>query len=150
MLTENFMHSALEEAEKAALRGEVPIGCVIVRNGKIIAAASNTCEASGDPTDHAEMLAIREACRVTGEQRLTDCSLYVTLEPCPMCTGAIINARIPEVYYGASNPFFGACGSVINLFEETFGHHPKLMGGILRKECGDLLSSFFSELRNEK
>lgn len=150
MLTEKFMYDALSEAKKAALRGEVPIGCVIVKNGEIIAAASNTCEETGDPTAHAEVLAIKEACRVTGEGRLTECSLYVTLEPCPMCTGAIINARIPEVYYGASNPYFGACGSVINLFEETFGHHPRLIGGILSDECGALLTDFFTRLRDEK
>ena len=147
MTHEDYMRQALALAEEAAAAGEVPVGCVIVRDGQIIGRGRNRREEDKDPAGHAELAAIRDACRTIGDWRLTGCRLYVTLEPCPMCAGGIISARIPEVYYGAKDADFGACGSVLNLFEERFRHHPKIVGHILESECRSVLGTFFSKIR---
>ncbi len=141
------MQEALLLAREAAAAGEVPVGCVIVRQDVIIGRGRNRREEDGDALAHAELLAIRQACQTLGAWRLTDCRLYVTLEPCPMCAGGIISARIPEVFYGAKDSGIGACGSVLNLFEEGFRHRPKLRGGILQAECLEELQTFFQSLR---
>ena len=143
-----FMAQALTQAQKAIQQGEVPVGAVIVFEGKIIASAHNTREAQADATAHAEILAIKQACNALGNWRLSDCELYVTLEPCPMCAGAIINARIKRVIFGAKDPNMGCCGSVCNLFAMDFANHPKITGGILEEECKTLLQAFFKEKRN--
>ena len=137
------MDVAIELAREAFADGEVAVGCVIVRDGNIIARGRNRREHGCDATAHAEVLAIREACHALGDWRLTDCTLYVTLEPCAMCAGAIINARLSEVVYGARDPATGACGGVLNLFEEGFGHRPKLYGGVRKDLCAALLAEFF-------
>ena len=147
MTHEDYMRQALDLAREAAAAGEVPVGCVIVRDGEIIGRGRNRREEDRDPAGHAEMAAIRDACRTVGDWRLTGTRLYVTLEPCPMCAGAIISARIPEIYYGAKDADFGACGSVLNLFEENFRHHPKIVGHILEDACRELLGDFFSKIR---
>ena len=147
MTHEDYMRLALELAEEAAEAGEVPVGCVIVRDGQVIGRGRNRREEDKDPAGHAEMAAIRDACRTVGDWRLTGARLYVTLEPCPMCAGGIISARIPEVYYGAKDRDFGACGSVLNLFEENFRHHPKIVGHILEEECREVLGRFFEKIR---
>ncbi len=144
---ERYMAAALALAREAAQAGEVPVGCVIVKDGNIIGRGRNRREADASALGHAELLAIAEACRYVGGWRLGDCHLYVTLEPCPMCAGAIINARIPFVYYGAKDSGVGACSSVLNLFEEDFGHKPALRSGILGADCRDLLQQFFATLR---
>jgi len=148
-LHEKFMREALQQAEEARKSGEVPVGCVIVRGGEIIARGRNRREEKQSTLSHAETEAIREANRVLGSWRLEDCALYVTLEPCPMCAGAIINARIPRVFYGARDSVMGACGGVINLFMEDFPNRPALVGGILREECGKILEDFFRDLRKQ-
>ena len=142
------MREALVLAREAAEAGEVPVGCVIVRDGEIIGRGRNHREKKQSTLSHAETEAIHEANRTLGSWRLEDCSLYVTLEPCPMCAGAIINARIPKVFYGARDSVMGACGGVLNLFMEDFPHHPALVGGILAEECRDLLTDFFRSLRD--
>lgn len=144
------MAQALELAKQAGAAGDVPVGCVIVHKGQVIAQGKNRREVAQNAIAHAEMEAIQQACQVLGGWRLSDCSMYVTLEPCPMCAGGIISARIPEVYYGAKDNGIGACGSVLNLFEEEFRHKPKLVGGILKEECTALLSEFFQELRKKE
>ena len=145
---EQYMALALELAREAAAAGEVPVGCVVVSpDGEIIGRGRNLREETGDACAHAEVLAIREACEHLGTWRLSGCTLYVTLEPCPMCAGAIINARIPTVVYGAKEPLSGSCGSVINLFEERYGHHPAIYGGVLREDCAGVLSDFFRTVR---
>ena len=144
---ERYMRLALEEANAAFAQGEVPVGCVIVRDGAVIARGHNRREQTQNALSHAETEAIQMACKAVGDWRLSDCTLYVTLEPCPMCAGAILNARVGTVVYGASDATFGACGGVMNLFEEAFGVHPKLYGGVLAEECGSLLQTFFKELR---
>lgn len=144
-----FMREALSLAREAAAHGEVPVGCVIVRGGEIIARGRNRREETGDARAHAEMEAIGAACAQKGDWRLSDCTLYVTLEPCPMCAGAILNARVGTVVYGASDTVFGACGGVMNLFEEAFGYRPRLYGGVMADECGDLLSDFFTRIRTQ-
>lgn len=144
---EEFMAQALALAEEAAAAGEVPVGCVIVREGQVIARGRNRREEKQSTASHAEMEAIRQANEVLGSWRLDDCALYVTLEPCPMCAGAIINARIPRVYYGARDSAMGACGGVLNLFMEDFPHHPALVGGIMEGECRQVLTEFFQRLR---
>ena len=146
---ETYMRLALEEARAAGARGEVPVGCVIVRNDEIIARGSNHREETKNALSHAETEAIQAACAATGDWRLSDCTLYVTLEPCPMCAGAILNARVGTVVYGASDPTFGACGGVMNLFEEAFGIHPRLYGGVLAEECTEVLQTFFRGLRKD-
>lgn len=147
MSHEEYMKEALCLAREAGDAGDVPVGCVIVRDGEIIAKGRNRREEDQNALAHAELEAIKEACKALGGWRLSGCRLYVTLEPCPMCAGGIISARIPEVYYGAKDSGIGACGSVLNLFEEEFRHHPKLVGGILQEECKEELSKFFQKLR---
>ena len=142
-----YMGLAIELAREALEDGEVPVGCVVVHNGMVDGRGRNRREHGHDATAHAEMLAIREACRLLGGWRLSGCTLYVTLEPCAMCTGAIINARIPEVVYGARDRSAGACGGILNLFEEGFGHRPRLYGGVRAEECAELLAAFFQARR---
>ena len=144
---EYFMSQALELAREAQADGDVPVGCVIVRDGEIIGRGRNRREANGDATAHAELDAIRDACARTGSWRLHGCTLYVTLEPCPMCAGGIINARVDEIRYGARDEKAGCCGSVLNLFEERFNHHPRIYRGPLTRECEEILQRFFENLR---
>ena len=145
---EQYMRMALELARKAAAEGEVPVGCVIAdENGKVIGRGRNRREENADATAHAEIEAIREAGKALGSWRLDGCTLYVTLEPCPMCAGAIINARVPMLVFGAADAVSGSCGSVIDLFFERYGHQPKVLGGVLGEESAALLRAFFSSLR---
>lgn len=144
----DFMKQAILLAEKAGLEGEVPVGAVIVRNGEVIATGQNRRESMKNAVKHAEVEAIENACEVLGSWRLEDCELYVTLEPCPMCAGAIINARIPKVVYGATDIKGGACDSVVNLFNLPFNHKPEVWAGILEQECSELLQEFFKGKRN--
>ena len=131
-------------------RGEVPIGAVVVRAGEIVARAHNRRELDQDPSAHAEFAALCAAARSLGRWRLSDCTVYVTLEPCPMCAGAIINSRLRRVVYGASDPKAGSCGSVANLFELPYNHKPELVSGFMAEECSALLTDFFAELRKKK
>ena len=145
---ERYMDEALALAREAAGAGDVPVGCVIVDEaGQIIGRGRNRREENGDATAHAEIEAIREACRARGDWRLDGCRIYVTLEPCPMCAGAIINARVGALIFGAREAQTGACGSVIDLFFERFGHQPRVTEGIRRAESAALLQSFFQERR---
>ena len=144
---QDYMRRALELAEQAREQGDVPVGCVIVRDGEIIGEGRNRREERGDATAHAELEAIRDACRRIGGWRLHRCTMYVTLEPCPMCAGGIINARVDEVHYGARDEKAGACGSVLNLFEERFNHHPRMYRGPLEQPCEAILQEFFQNLR---
>lgn len=144
---EVWMARALELAREAMAEGEVPVGCVIVWDGQIIGEGRNRRESARSALGHAEIEAIDQACRHMRGWRLHRAALYVTLEPCPMCAGAIINARIPAVYYGSKDEKAGCCGSVLNLFEERFNHHPRVYGGILSEPCTDLLRDFFLGLR---
>ena len=148
-MEENFMRQALVLAREAAAAGEVPVGCVIVREGHVVGRGRNRREEKQAACSHAEMEAIAEANRTLGSWRLEDCELYVTLEPCPMCAGAILNARIRRVWFGARDRAFGACGGVTNLFMENFPHPPALVGGVLEEECQSLLSAFFGRLRED-
>ena len=148
MEREEYMRQALALAEEAAGHGDVPVGCVVVKDGAVIGRGCNRREERGDAVAHAEVEAIRQACRAVGGWNLHDCALYVTLEPCPMCAGAIINARVGTVCYGARDEKAGACGSVLNLFEERFNHHPRLYRGPLEEECRALLQNFFESLRS--
>jgi tRNA(adenine34) deaminase len=142
------MNLALEQARLAGAAGDVPIGAVIVREGEVIAAAGNRREADLDPTAHAEVLAIRQAAAALGGWRLPATTLYVTLEPCAMCAGAIVLARIPRVVFGASDPKAGAAGSVIDVLgESALNHRPEVLGGVMADECGALLSGFFAARR---
>ena len=141
------MRQALELARQAAEEGDVPVGCVIVKDGAVVGRGRNRREERGDATAHAELEAIRDACARLGSWRLHGCTLYVTLEPCPMCAGAILNARIARVYYGARDSVMGACGGVLNLFMEDFPNRPALVGGILEAECRQALTDFFQGLR---
>ena len=145
----DYMDLALEEAKKAAALGEVPVGAVIVQNGKVIARAHNRRETDQNALAHAEVLAIAQACRALGSWRLENCTLYVTLEPCPMCSGAIINSRIARVVYGAADPRTGCADSVIRLFDEPFNHTPILVPGIREEACSLLLRTFFLNLRSQ-
>ena len=144
---ERFMRMALQEAKEAFDADEIPVGAVIVCKDRVVARAHNLTECLGDVTAHAEMQAITSAAASLGGKYLTDCTLYVTLEPCPMCAGAILNARIPRVYYGARDREMGACGGVLNLFMEDFPQRPALVGGILEEECRGVLTDFFRRLR---
>ncbi len=145
---EKYMRHAIVQAQRAFDAGEIPVGCVIVdKDGRIIGRGQNTRERTRSALGHAELAAIDEACRATGDWRLEGCTLYVTLEPCPMCTGAIINARIPCVVFGAREENFGSCGSVIDLFSERYGHHPAVYAGVLENECTTLLTDFFRKIR---
>jgi tRNA(adenine34) deaminase len=144
----SFMEQALDEARKAQARGEVPVGCVVVRNGTIIAAAGNRTLADRDPTAHAEMLAIRAAAKIVGSERLTDCDLHVTLEPCAMCAAAISFARIHRLYYGAADPKGGAVEHGARFFTQPTCHHrPEIYGGISESASADLLREFFAARR---
>ena len=147
---EDFMRQALDLAREAAAAGEVPVGCVIVKDGAVIGRGRNRREEKQQAFSHAEMEAMAQANETLGSWRLEGCTLYVTLEPCPMCAGAIINARIDRVYYGARDEAMGACGGVLNLFMENFPHHPALVGGVLAEECRAVLSDFFAGLRKER
>ena len=143
-----FMRLALREAERALEHDDVPIGAVIVRGGEVLAGAHNERELRGDPTAHAEVLALREAARLDGSWRVLDAILYVTLEPCAMCAGALVLARLPRVVYGARDPKAGACGSVLDVLgEPRLNHRPEVAGGLLAQECGALLSAFFAARR---
>jgi tRNA(adenine34) deaminase len=145
---EYFMRLALREAERALEHDDVPVGCVIAREGEVIAAAPNERELRGDPTAHAEVLALREAARATGGWRLADVALYVTLEPCAMCAGAMVLARVPRVVYGAVDPKAGAAGSVLDvLAEPRLNHRPEVAGGLLEGEAAALLQAFFAPRR---
>ena len=144
MEREEYMALALALAREAADAGEVPVGCVIADGeGRVIGRGRNRREERGDATAHAEVEAIRQACAALGNWRLENCSIYVTLEPCPMCTGAIINSRIPTVVFGAREALSGSCGSVIDLFFENYGFQPRVYGGVCRDECAALLRNFF-------
>lgn len=147
---EKFMKAALKLAHKAAEEGEVPVGCVVVCDGKIVGRGRNRRETKKTALGHAELEAIGKACRKLGGWRLHKCDLYVTLEPCPMCTGAIINARIRTVYYGAPDPKAGSCGTLVNLFELPYNHQPAVVGGLLEDECAGALRDFFRGLRERK
>ena len=142
-----FMDEALALAREAAAEGEVPVGCVIVRKGIIVGRGRNRREKNRSALAHAEVEAIRQACETLGGWRLWECTLYVTLEPCPMCAGAIINARIPRVVYGARDAKAGSCGSVCDLFAMDYNHRPSVEAGIRQEECAALLTEFFQELR---
>lgn len=145
---EKYMKIALELAKQAGDMGEIPVGCVITdADGEIIGRGQNNREQTKSALGHAELVAIDEACRKIGDHRLEGCTIYITLEPCPMCTGAIINARIPTVVFGAREDNFGSCGSVIDLFSERFGHKPKVYVGVLQTECARLLKDFFKKIR---
>ncbi len=143
-----YMAEALVLAHAARSRGEVPVGAIVVRDGAIVGRGGNAPIAANDPTAHAEIAALREAARALGNYRLPGCALYVTLEPCAMCAGAILHSRISRLVFGASDPKTGACGSVIDLFAETrLNHHATAEGGVLADQCGKLLSEFFADLR---
>ena len=142
-----YMKKALLRAKAAARVGEVPVGALIVRNGLIVSTGRNFREGKNNAISHAEIIAIDRACRKLGRWRLFDCTLYVTLEPCPMCAGAIINARIPRVVFGAYDRKAGVFGSVTDLTQLPFNHKPEIVGGVLAEECGAQLSNFFKSLR---
>lgn len=144
-----FMQAAIEQAMLAASEDEVPVGAVIVKDGEIISRGRNRRELGKNALYHAETEAIDNACKALGGWRLMGCTLYVTLEPCPMCAGAIINSRIERVVFGAYDKKAGSCGSVVNLFELPYNHKPELSGGVLEEECAELLSSFFKKLRKK-
>ena len=146
---EAFMAEALALARAAQQRGEVPVGAIVVKDGAIVGRGGNAPIAANDPTAHAEIAALRDAARALGNYRLPGCALYVTLEPCAMCVGAILHARISRLVYGARDPKTGACGSVVDLFAEPrLNHHATAHGGVLADECGKLLSNFFAGLRS--
>lgn len=146
-----YMQIALDLAQQAALMGEVPVGAIVVKDGVIIGRGSNTPIGLHDPTAHAEIMAMREAANYLGNYRLVDCILYVTLEPCAMCSGAMQHARIAKLVYGANDPKTGACGSVVNLMAESkLNHHTEVLGGVLAVECGAVLSDFFKQRRLNK
>lgn len=145
---ETYMQMALSLAKQAGDMGEVPVGAIIVNDtGQIIGKGHNLREHTGQASAHAEMLAIAQACETMGDWRLTGCSIYISLEPCPMCAGAIFNARIPKVFYGAKDPSMGALSSVCNLFYENFDFKPQVVSGILAEEAGKLMTAFFQKLR---
>ena len=143
-----FMQEALSQARNAWVLGEVPVGALVVRDGEIIATGFNQPIANHDPTAHAEIMALRAAAAVMGNYRLPGCELFVTLEPCVMCAGAMMHARLARVVYGATDPKTGACGSIVNLFAESkLNHHTEVIGGVLAEECSQLLKDFFAERR---
>ncbi len=150
-MEEKFMQEALKEAKKAYEKKEVPVGCVIVKDGKIIGRGHNLKETKKDTTKHAEIMAIQKASKKLDSWRLLDCEMYVTLEPCSMCAGAIINARIKKIYIGTLDDKTGAAGSVLNLFDDyTFNHKVEVKTGILQEDCEKILKDFFRELRKLK
>ena len=144
---EQYMRQALALAREAARAGEVPVGCVIVRRGQVVGRGRNRREERHSALSHAETEAIAQANAALGDWRLADCTLYVTLEPCPMCAGAILNARIPRLVYGAGDSAMGACGGVMNLFMEDYPHPPQVLAGVLAAECAQVLQDFFRTLR---
>lgn len=142
------MQQALSQAHNAWALGEVPVGAVVVKDGEVVATGFNQPIGTHDPTAHAEIMALRAAATILGNYRLPGCELYVTLEPCVMCAGAMMHARLSRVVYGAPDPKTGACGSIVNLFEqEKLNHHTEVIGGVMALECGNLLKSFFAERR---
>ena len=144
---EKFIKEAIKLAKISASEGEVPVGAVIVKGDEIIAKGRNTRESTNNATAHAEMQAIEKACKKLNSWRLCGCELYCTLEPCAMCAGAIINTRIQRVVFGAFEPKFGACGSVVNLFDLPFNHKPELISGVLQEQCSKMLTDFFKSIR---
>ena len=147
---ERFMRQAITQAKKALKNGDVPIGCVIVREGKVIARGYNRRNMDRQSLAHAELMAIKKASKIVGDWRLEDCKMYVTLEPCQMCAGAIVQARMPEVIMGCMNPKAGCAGSVINLLDmEGFNHRVKITKGVLQEECSTMLSDFFKKMREK-
>lgn len=143
-----YMHQAISQAHNAWALGEVPVGAVVVKDGEIVATGFNQPIGTHDPTAHAEIMALRAAAEILGNYRLPGCELYVTLEPCAMCAGAMMHARLARVVFGAPDPKTGACGSVINLFEqEKLNHHTEVTGGVMAEECATLLKEFFAERR---
>ena len=150
-MQEKYMKEALKEAKKAYDKLEIPVGCVIVKDGKIVARGHNLKETKFDTTKHAEIIAIQKASKKLNSWRLIDCEMYVTLEPCSMCAGAIINSRIKKIYIGTMDKKTGACGSVLNLFEDyEFNHKVEVENGLLKNECEKILKDFFKELRELK
>ena len=147
---EKFMREALALAQAAADEGEVPVGCVVVRGEEIVGRGRNRRESAKSALAHAEIEAIAEACRNLGGWRLWQCTLYVTLEPCPMCAGAIINARLPRVVYGAKEPTNGCCGTAVDLFMLPCSQKPEIVPGVLEEECSAMLSAFFRRLREKR
>lgn len=147
---EKYMKAALRLARKAAEEGEVPVGAVVVCDGQIVGRGRNRREGKKNALHHAEIEAIGKACKKLGGWRLHKCDLYVTLEPCPMCAGAIINARIKTVYYGAPDPKAGSCGTLVNLFALPYNHKPAVVAGVLEDECADVLRAFFRVLRERR
>ncbi len=145
-----FMRKALELAQIAFEEDEVPIGAVVVRNGEIVGMGYNKRDSQKNAILHAETVAIYNACEKLGGWRLWECDLYVTVEPCPMCTGAIINSRIRNLYFGAKNPKAGACGSIINLFDYPFNHKPNITSGLLEEECSKIMTDFFLKVREKR
>lgn len=147
---EKYMKAALKLAQKAADEGEVPVGAVVVCDGKIVGRGRNRRETKKNALCHAEIEAINKACKKLGGWRLHRCDLYVTLEPCPMCTGAIINSRIKTLYYGAPDPKAGSCGTLVNLFDVAYNHKPEVVAGLMEEECAETLRAFFRDLRARK
>ena len=147
---EKYMKAALKLAKKAAEEGEVPVGAVVVCDGKIVGRGRNRRETRKNALCHAEIEAIGKACKKLGGWRLHRCDLYVTLEPCPMCTGAIINSRIKTLCYGAPDPKAGSCGTLVNLFDIAYNHKPEVVAGLLEEECAEMLRAFFQDLRARK
>lgn len=150
MKPEYFMKEAIKEAKKAYKKEEIPIGAVIVKDGKVIARGHNLKEIKKDTLKHAEIIAIEKASKKLDAWRLEDCEMYVTLEPCPMCAGAIIQSRIKKIYIGTMDEKTGACGSVLNLLEYPFNHKVEVETGILKEECSQIIKEFFKELRQKK
>lgn len=150
LVDERYMQLAIEQAGYASSIGEVPVGCVVVKDGVVISKGYNFRETHKTALGHAEILAIQNACKEVGDWRLTGCTLYVTLEPCPMCMGAIINARVDKVVFGAFDKESGCCGSFIHLAEFGFSHRPRVLGGICEDECVELLEVFFAKARGRK
>ena len=150
MVKEDFMKEAIRLAEESALEGEVPVGAVVTLGDKIVGRGRNRREIQKNALAHAEIEAINDACRNLGGWRLWQCEIYVTLEPCPMCAGAIINSRIKKVTFGAQDAKAGSCGTLVNLFDIDYNHKPEIEGGFMKDECSEMLSSFFKELRLRK
>jgi tRNA(adenine34) deaminase len=145
-----FMRQAIDQARNAWALGEVPVGAVVVKDGEVVATGFNQPIGTHDPTAHAEIMALRAAAAILGNYRLPGCELYVTLEPCAMCSGAMMHARLARVVFGAADPKTGACGSIVNLFQqERLNHHTEVIGGILAEECGAMLKEFFAARRND-
>lgn len=151
MTDDIYMRQALDQAQNAWTLGEVPVGAVVVKEGRVIATGFNQPIGTHDPTAHAEIMALRAAASILGNYRLPGCELYVTLEPCAMCAGAMMHARLNRVVFGAADPKTGTCGSIVNLFDqEKLNHHTELVGGVLAEECGQLLREFFAERRSRQ